>query len=1484
MVGPLLNNPCRVTSVLLLQLLLCNLVFASTTPPSHTFVLTDSPPAVSLFDPVHKVIYATVPGLSQLVVISSAQHAITARLPVPGAFSMDLSPDGTQLVVGSGNSTLGGAELPCLTLIDTSTLQIIGRYQVPLLSGILVGTIPFSLVWTSNGTVLIAAQESGVVAFSLIQWDPVRNTFQSRPLPDSSVQPQAIARSADHSKALINDSSTSGAHLVLYDANVDNFTATGFADGFYTALNPNGSLIAVEGVNSLYLLDASLNQIDVLAINSHGQKPMFSADGSNLYFGEGSAYTVVQTSTFKPLGQIPAFSNATGFNPLASLDGIDDLGELFGVVDRGVAFNRFPISAPPLSTPGIAGLSPQSGTLSSPSSTTISGSYFTSGSQVFFGSQPAGAVVVNSSTSITATPPSSSTPGPVDVTVEAPDGGMAMGPQAYTYGPSILYIQNNAGSTAGGAPLQILGYGFDFNTSQVQLTIGGRSAQITNITPILISPFLLPIQRIYANSPAGATGPADVTVTTPSGSTTFHKGYTYFSFSAPVGATATGEMVYDASRHVLYATNQVLNRIDVISPATNSVVGSLPCGQLPVGISLSPDNSNLVVANWASQSVSLVNIAAGTQQEIQININGQGPGSVYPTSVAIASTGKALVGAIDTSLLDNGDLFELDLGSSQLTLLSAVGGLYLTGDIELHAFLGGTKIWLGSGSRYGSDTMGARIWDAATESFTPFPVNGFFQSDLTTDGTVLDASSSFYSLLGFNYSFVAPLDLISYPYSVIGEKLHPGGGLLFSPYQQAAGSFVVGVYDVNSGSLLNQIPISADVGSTFDTLAFNDTGSSLFVSTSTGIVTISLPSLPVSIGSINPNQGLISGGDKVIIRGSSFNQHATVTFAGSVATVTWVDQNTLQVVTPALPAGQVAVTVSNPDGSRYLLPSAFTYVSSIPAVVSTSPPSAIPGQGIALTVYGSNFAPGATLQWNATNQSTTFVDTNTLQSIVPAATVGASVGAATLTVLNPDGALSNPFSLPISYPPPQLFFGNQSYDFGPELIHKQSGPFVTYLSNYGPGPASPSISISGDFSQTNGCPKTMQPNTYCNITVKFTPSDYGVRTGTLSASANGSAVVSVALSGRGIPSGPALTSADYSFDFGQALIGGSRLDQYSFNIYSVGSSAVTLSGVSTTGDYLIAQNTCQGTLDVGSWCYVFLTFAPTAIGTRPGSLIVASNAADSPLTIPLTGVGFQPLVFAPLSLNFGPQLIGGSTSLSISVQNNNPQSISAFTRIVTIGDVNVSSNCPENIYPAQTCTLTVMFLPGLPGNSSGTLVLDEETDGVGGEFDIPLTGVGTDYQISTAPGGSTTATVSPGQTANYSLQITDSGYTGTVSISCTGAPRLATCSVNPPSVTLDGSATQPFTVTVQTQASGSAMRQSTPRRCPCCLTRGVSSDFRRPIHRFGKGSSQGQIPARPRFVRFSFDAVTLLRRGRIFWWWWWRRRAAAVAPLPVLTP
>src|SRR5262249_10622944 len=79
--------------------------------------------------------------------------------------------------------------------------------------------------------------------------------------------------------------------------------------------------------------------------------------------------------------------------------------------------------------------------------------------------------------------------------------------------------------------------------------------------------------------------------------------------------------------------------------------------------------------------------------------------------------------------------------------------------------------------------------------------------------------------------------------------------------------------------------------------------------------------------------------------------------------------------------------------------------------------------------------------------------------------------------------------------------------------------------------------------------------------------------------------------------------------------------------------------------------------------------------------------------------------------------------------------------------------------------------------------------------------VSSPFAFDPAPSSSLSQTVKSGQTATYNLLMSSEGITGSVTLTCSGAPAGSTCKVNPASAVLSsGSSVVPITVTVTTTA------------------------------------------------------------------------------------
>ena len=348
------------------------------------------------------------------------------------------------------------------------------------------------------------------------------------------------------------------------------------------------------------------------------------------------------------------------------------------------------------------------------------------------------------------------------------------------------------------------------------------------------------------------------------------------------------------------------------------------------------------------------------------------------------------------------------------------------------------------------------------------------------------------------------------------------------------------------------------------------------------------------------------------------------------------------------------------------------------------------------------------------------------------------------------------------------------------------------------------FSLSGqnaaDFSVAAGQCSTIAAGNSCALQIGFNPAAPLQKQATLTIADNGlNNPHSLALSGTGV--GPFITLPPPTF-VGQAFPGSSTGNQ--ILIGNSGNASLVISSLSVTGTNAaefrpsIAQ--C-GSIPGPGTCLILVTFTPGAVGTRTANIVINDNQVGSPQSFQVSGTGLGPAYSVPSSLDLGNQLRGTTGLQTVTVTNTGNMSLDIHSTSGS-GDFSASHNC-FSIAPSASCKITVSFLPTAVGPRTGTLTITDNT--FSGSRQITLTGNGTDFQPS--PGsGPASVTVASGQTATYNLNMTSTGgFSGSVSLDCTGAPQAATCTVNPSTIQLTGSGSVPFTVTVTTQKTVSSL-------------------------------------------------------------------------------
>ena len=342
----------------------------------------------------------------------------------------------------------------------------------------------------------------------------------------------------------------------------------------------------------------------------------------------------------------------------------------------------------------------------------------------------------------------------------------------------------------------------------------------------------------------------------------------------------------------------------------------------------------------------------------------------------------------------------------------------------------------------------------------------------------------------------------------------------------------------------------------------------------------------------------------------------------------------------------------------------------------------------------------------------------------------------------------NPAPVYPPYPSSGVQVSPSALDFGSLVTGQTSAAQSVSVSNPTSSAASvSSISTSGDFAETNDCGSSIASNGSCTVSVTFSPTASGSRTGTLTVDAGG-VTNTVSLSGTGSAAGPILSTNPGSLTFSSTVVGSSATSK-SVTVTNTGTASATVSGVSVSGDFSQTNN-CSS-LAVNASCTVTVGFTPTAAGSRTGTLTVTSDANNSPTTVGLSGTG-----------------IGSTTNLAASGTMSSSSSASGFPAS-NANDGNTSSYWESLDGSAWPQTLTAN-LGAAYGLGSVTLTLPPssawstrtETFSVLGSTNgttwttlVPSAG----YTFNPSTGNTVSFNLPSGTTDQY-LQLSFTGNTG----------------------------------------------------------------------------------------------------------------------------
>ena len=193
--------------------------------------------------------------------------------------------------------------------------------------------------------------------------------------------------------------------------------------------------------------------------------------------------------------------------------------------------------------------------------------------------------------------------------------------------------------------------------------------------------------------------------------------------------------------------------------------------------------------------------------------------------------------------------------------------------------------------------------------------------------------------------------------------------------------------------------------------------------------------------------------------------------------------------------------------------------------------------------------------------------------------------------------------------------------FVDQVVGTSSASQSVAVSNTGVFPVTvASVSVSGDFTQTNNC-TVVAPSGGCTVTVVFTPLGLGTRNGAITIVSDASnPSLSVSLLGNGVlTSFPVIELSATALGFGNRVMGVGSSAQV-VTVRNTGGANLVITRIYLQGDFR-QSNDCTAAVVPGATCRIDVGFVPSIPGTRGGKMFVESNATAQPKTVDLAGTG-----------------------------------------------------------------------------------------------------------------------------------------------------------------------------------------------------------------------------------------------------------------------
>lgn len=825
-----------------------------------------APPHFTVYDAKDKRFFVSNPYLNRIDVFDAIHETQVAQIVVPGAWGLDISPDNTKIYAGTLVGDVYQIDPVQMQVVTRTPTATIGLHGFQATEAFVLADGRLALLGAPGGLAVDGYQDFAI-------WNPVTNTLVdvyslgAPPAGCSIVNIGAFQVSGDRTKILVasidSDDTLCSFDINLMQGTVGKFLASipsqfvPTPDGKRFFMMSEGGTVGVFDAGTVAQLGTFQGPLsDSVPPSPLGiQGAVMSLDGSTLYIADQQWDLVAyDTTTFAEKGWVPNYSIVDLQNTMVP-GAVDETGLIVGPIGHGVSFLDGSQIQPGGTTPkiGLAPPTPATGPALGGTAlqvATNNGSQvqnpFPALAQAYLGNaQLVGATTTtsgpNTFPTITGTTPPSSEGIIGDFTALFANNNVAIMPEAFSYGPSIVEVVSNSGTTDGGGTGAIVGYGFGQSPTDVQVTVGGNAAPVNTVfTSAPIIPYPFPVEGLTFTIPPGVSGPASITVTTANGSTTATGAFNYVqaakSYALPGAALQAG--VYDPYLHFYYFSDktriQVFSLFDEAWQTPITLPGTTANTQL-LGLALSPDGTKLAVADYGDQMIYVLNPA--TPGSTQIYTLPPVDSQLTPCGLAILNSGIVYFATVGVDVSGARALHKLDTTSGTITDFDTIGdGMAEDMDTRMILSPDGTHVYSQvDGIVLDIDTSTDQVTEGISASSSG---GGNLEMSVSADGSTI-ASNAYFADENMNpFGIQAYADRETWlAVATEGQKLNKDGSVFFQPLANG-----IDVIDVQTGRLVNRVELPVQLPLVYDSLVVDGQDEVLVAITSTGIATVDLSS------------------------------------------------------------------------------------------------------------------------------------------------------------------------------------------------------------------------------------------------------------------------------------------------------------------------------------------------------------------------------------------------------------------------------------------------------------------------------------------------------------------------------------------------------------------------------------------------------------------------------------------------------------------